>query len=329
MPRDAFNREIHYLRISLTDRCNLRCSYCMPLGDLQFAPEPETLSADEIALTVRAAVSIGFTKFRLTGGEPTLRADLLDIVRRIAGVPGVQDIALTTNGMQLARLAQPLADAGLRRVNVHIDTLDPERLRALMRWGRLEQAWAGIEAAEAAGLVPIKLNAVVTRGHNEADVVSLARLTITRPWHVRFIELMPLGMGECGDFARQRFVPSAESMQRIAQALGPLTPLEKVDPAEEAQSFHLVGAAGTVGFISPVSAPYCGTCNRMRLTADGRFHLCLLNDDEMDVRRVIREGGDVAAVAKILRTAVRGKPVGHHLPEGPTTAVREMYHLGG
>jgi cyclic pyranopterin phosphate synthase len=329
MPADAFGRVIDYLRISLTDRCNLRCHYCMPLQGLQFAGDESVLGTDEIALVVRAAVSIGFSKFRLTGGEPTLRSELLDIVARIAAIDGVRDLSLTTNGTRLKELARPLAAAGLQRVNVHLDSLHAGRLGRLMRWGRFDDVWSGIEAAEDAGLRPIKLNAVVTRGYNDDDVTELARLTIDRAWHVRFIELMPLGGGECATFARDRFVPSAETMQKIASSLGELAPLPKDNASDESRPFRLPNALGTVGFISPVTAPYCGTCNRMRLTADGKFHLCLLNDDEMDVRRAIRAGEGLPAVQRILLAAVRGKPIGHHLPEGPSTEHREMYHLGG
>jgi cyclic pyranopterin phosphate synthase len=329
MPLDAYGRNIDYLRISLTDRCNLRCVYCMPLTGLRFVPDSELLSPAEIELVVRAAVPLGFRKFRLTGGEPTLRPDLLEIVRRIAGVAGVTDLALTTNGVALSRLAAPLAAAGLRRVNVHLDTLVAERLASIMRWGRLEHIWAGILAAEGAGLRPVKLNAVVTRGFNDDAVVDLARLTLERDWHVRFIELMPLGAGECGAIARDRFVPTAETKTRIVAALGSLEPLPRLDPGEEATLFRLPNAAGTVGFISPVSEPYCGTCNRMRLTANGRFHLCLLNDDELDVRTTLRNGAGVSALQRVLLTAVRHKPTGHRLSDGLSTADREMYQLGG
>jgi cyclic pyranopterin phosphate synthase len=329
MPRDSFQRQIDYLRISLTDRCNLRCAYCMPVSGPHLAPEPDLLDVDEIELVSRAAVGVGFRKFRLTGGEPTLRPDLREIVRRIAAVPGVQDLALTTNGVLLPRLAPSLAAAGLRRVNIHIDTLDADRLGRLMRWGRLDAIWAGIQAAEAAGLRPIKLNAVVSRGFNDDDAVGLAALTLERNWDVRFIELMPFGLGECGRFSRENFVPTAETRARIAAALGALTPEPQHDPSDEARVFRLAGAPGTVGFISPVSEPYCGTCNRMRLTADGKFHLCLLNDDELDVRAAIRRGEGIAGVQRILLAAVAGKPWGHHLPAGPSTANREMHQLGG
>ncbi|MBV8452745.1 MAG: radical SAM protein, partial [Deltaproteobacteria bacterium] len=182
MPRDSFNREINYLRISVIDNCNLRCVYCMPLQGLQFLPKAELLSAEEIERVVRAALEAGFSKFRLTGGEPTLRADLLEIVERLARLPGVRDLALTTNALLLPKLARPLKDAGLKRINVHLDSLDPDTVESQMRWGNFERIWEGIMAAERAGLVPIKLNSVVAAGYNETDVVALARLTLERDW---------------------------------------------------------------------------------------------------------------------------------------------------
>jgi len=328
VPRDRFEREIDYLRISVTDRCNLRCTYCMPLDGPVLAPEPEVLTAEEIALVVRAAVSVGFRKFRLTGGEPLLRADILDIVRSVARTDGVRDIALTTNGILLDRLARPLREAGLKRVNVHVDTLDAEKLPRLMRWGSLEQIQRGIDAAVDAGLGPIKLNVVVVRGENDDDVVRLARLTLEKDWHVRFIELMPLGPGECARVAREQFVSNQTVKARIERELGRLTPVPG-HRSDESRNWRLEGAPGIVGFISPVSEPYCGTCNRMRLTADGKFHLCLLNDDELDVKAAIRGGGGEAAVRDILLTAVREKPTGHHLDQGVSTSSRRMHALGG
>ena len=327
MPLDQYQREINYLRISLTDHCNLRCVYCMPLNGLKFFPSEELLTPSEIAEVVRVAVSVGFRKFRLTGGEPTLRHDLLDIVRRLGEIEGVGDLAMTTNGVLLPDLAKPLAQAGLRRVNIHLDTLHPERLPQIMRWGRLEQIWKGLEAAEEAGLVPIKLNAVIARGMNDADVVELAALTLEREWHYRFIEMMPFGTGECATVVRDQFVSNQEVRARIEQELGPLRPLPG-DSSDEAQNFQLPGARGVVGFISPVSAPYCGSCNRMRLTADGKFHLCLLNDDEMDIKKQLRERGP-EAVREILCKAVKLKPMGHRLDEGIFTQNRRMFQIGG
>jgi cyclic pyranopterin phosphate synthase len=329
MPCDGFGREIDYLRISLTDHCNLRCVYCMPLSGLSYAPSADLLTAEEIETVVRAAVAVGFRKFRLTGGEPTLRTDLLEIVERITRVPGTFDVALTTNGVLLPKLAAPLAAAGLGRVNIHLDSLDAERVARVMRWGTLAEIWEGIEAAEAAGLRPIKLNAVVVRGFNEDDVVPLAALTLERDWHVRFIETMPLGVGEPALLSRTRLVPSAACRTAIEQAIGPLTRLPSADPGDEARNHRLPGARGVVGFISPVTEPYCGTCNRMRLTADGRFHLCLLNDDELDVRAALRGGGGPMRVAEILLRAVAHKPTGHNLDVGRSTEERQMFQIGG
>jgi GTP 3',8-cyclase len=331
MPRDLFNREIEYLRISVIDRCNLRCIYCMPLNGIRFSPKAELLTPSEIEAVVRAAVSVGFRKFRLTGGEPTLRLDLLEIVERIARVPGVGDLALTTNAILMRELARPLKAAGLSRINVHLDSLNPVIVERQMRGATFAQIWQGIEACEAAGLTPIKINAVVTAGYNEADVVELARLTLERNWHVRFIELMPLGGGECATLSVKRYVSNIETRRRVEAALGPLFELEATTSSDEARNFTLAGARGVIGFISPVSEPYCGTCNRMRLTADGKFHLCLLNDDELDVRRALRSPGRDALgeVARILERAVELKPTGHHLLDGRSTRERSMYQIGG
>jgi GTP 3',8-cyclase len=331
VPRDSFNREIDYLRISVTDRCNFRCVYCMPLDGLRFLPNSELLSPAEIETVIRAAVAVGFRKFRFTGGEPTLRLDLPEIIERAASVSGVGHLALTTNAMLLDTLAEPLKRAGLSRINVHLDSLNRATLERQMRWANFDRVWAGIMAAESAGLTPIKLNAVVTAGYNENDVVDLARLTLEREWHVRFIELMPLGGGECAQLSVKRYVSNIETRRRIEAAFGPLIELPSDNPADEAQNFKLAEARGVVGFISPVSEPYCGTCNRMRLTADGKFHLCLLNDDEMDVRKTLRSGAaDVEQqLGAILMRAVQHKPTGHHLLEGRSTRDRSMYQIGG
>ena len=330
MPRDRFGREINYLRISVIDHCNLRCVYCMPLRGLSFVPSPELLTAEEIETVAQAAVQVGFHKFRLTGGEPTLRPDIVEIVRRIAATPGVEDVAMTTNAVLLPRLAAPLAEAGLRRLNIHVDTFHPERLKKIMRFGSIDEIEAGIAAAEAAGLRPIKINCVVTRDYNDQDVTDLALRARDRNWHVRFIELMPLGGGETAHVALAQFVPSRETRQRIEDALGRLAPVPGGHPSDESKNFRFAdGKGGVIGFISPVSEPYCGSCNRMRLTADGKFHLCLLNDDELDVKKALRTGGGVPAVAAILARAVALKPTGHRLDEGVSTEERQMFQIGG
>jgi cyclic pyranopterin phosphate synthase len=329
VPRDRFGREIDYLRISVIDHCNLRCVYCMPVRGLTFVPAPDLLTAAEIQTVAEAAVSVGFRKFRLTGGEPTLRADIVDVVGRIASIPGVADVAMTTNAVLLPQLAGPLKAAGLTRINVHVDTFHPERLRKIMRFGSLEEIEAGIAAAEAAGLAPIKINVVVTRDYNDMDVVDAARRALDRGWQIRFIELMPLGGGDTARLALSQFVPSRETRERIEAELGPLEPIPNAHAADESRNFRVAGGRGTIGFISPVSEPYCGSCNRMRLTADGKFHLCLLSDDEMDVRKALRAGGGVAAAAAILARAVGAKPTGHRLDEGLSTEERQMFQIGG
>ncbi len=329
MPKDPFGREIDYLRISVIDRCNLRCVYCMPLRGLSFIPGPELLTCAEIVEVVKAAASVGFRKVRLTGGEPTLRADLLDILSGISKVPGIRDVGMTTNALLLPGMARELVAAGLSRINVHIDSLDPERLKRVMRFSHLDDMLAGIHAAEEAGLSPIKINAVVVRDYNDLDVVDLARLTLERSWHVRFIELMPLGGGPCAQLSLSQFVPSAETRRRIENALGPLVGVPGSHASDESRNFRLEHGKGVLGFISPVSEPYCGDCNRMRLTADGKFHLCLLHDDELDVKAALRNGGGVEKIRELLLKAVASKPTGHDLDKGVSTEVRSMFQIGG
>jgi GTP 3',8-cyclase len=327
--KDRFGREIDYLRISLIDHCNLRCVYCMPIRGLTFIPSPELLTAEEIETVARAAVHVGFRKFRLTGGEPTLRPDVVEIVRRIASIDGVDDLAMTTNALLLPRLARPLAEAGLRRVNVHVDTFHPERLKKIMRFGTVEEIEAGIAAAEEVGFRPLKINCVVTRDFNDMDVVDMVGRARERGWQMRFIELMPLGGGETAHMALSQFVPTRETRERIEQAFGPLVPVANASLSDESRNYRFADGGGAVGFISPVSEPYCGACNRMRLTADGRFHLCLLNDDELDVKAALRGGRGIEAVEQILARAVGLKPTGHRLDEGVSTEDRQMFQIGG
>jgi cyclic pyranopterin phosphate synthase len=325
--KDSFGREIDYLRISITDRCNLRCVYCMPMDGLTFVPGPELLTPDEIEKVARAGADAGFRKIRLTGGEPTLRRDVVEIVERLARIPGIREMAMTTNGLRLPWVAEPLARAGLGRVNIHLDTLNESRLTKTMRLNSLDKVWAGLEAAERAELVPIKLNVVVTRGYNEEDVADLARLTLERDWHVRFIELMPLGGP--ADVAFNHYVSTRESMDQIETALGPLFPLNDGEVVGEARLYRLAGALGTVGFISPVSDPYCDSCNRMRLTADGRIRLCLLSEDELNFRDALRGGGSHEDLVTLFQRAIWAKPKGHQLEDGIHPENRTMSQIGG
>ncbi|HXF70692.1 MAG TPA: GTP 3',8-cyclase MoaA [Thermoflexus sp.] len=323
---DQFGRHIRYLRISLTDRCNLRCVYCMP-EKMVFLPREELLTDDELIRLARLFAELGFDKIRLTGGEPTVRPNLVEIVARMAALPGIREISMTTNGLRLKDLAEPLARAGLKRVNVSLDTLDPEKFRRITRWGRLEEVWEGILAAEAAGLTPIKLNAVVVRGYNDQDIVDLAALTIARPWQVRFIEVMPFA--DVAPFAQQVIVSTSEMIRTLEEEFGPLEPVGDGRLDGEARVYRIRGAVGTVGFISPVTEPFCAQCNRVRLTAEGRLRLCLLRDDEVDLREPLRAGASDEELRALIRAAIWRKPWGHGLPEGVVPMARVMSQIGG
>jgi cyclic pyranopterin phosphate synthase len=326
MAIDRFGRKITYLRISLTDHCNLRCVYCMP-EDMTFRPNGEMMQDDEIFTLTRLFASLGFNKVRLTGGEPTVRADIVNIVRGIASTEGIHSVSMTTNGVLLSKLAQPLAQAGLRRVNVSLDTLDPGKFRRLTRWGKLAEVWDGILAAEKAGLTPIKFNVVVVRGYNEDDVVELARLTKAHPWQVRFIEMMPFA----GATALQtsQTVTAAEIKERIEDTLGDLEEANGGQLDGEARIYHVRGAKGDLGFISSVTAPFCASCNRARLTSDGRLRLCLLREKEVNLLTPLRAGATLEDLRQIIISGVWEKPWGHGLADGIIPLNRVMSEIGG
>jgi cyclic pyranopterin phosphate synthase len=326
MAFDRYGRKIHYLRISLTDHCNLRCVYCMP-EEMSFRPTPELMQDDEVLTLTRLFADLGFSKIRLTGGEPTVRANIVSIVHGIVSTPGVRSVSMTTNGILLGKLARPLANAGLERVNVSLDTLNPAKFHQLTRHGDIEDVWEGILAAEEAGLKPIKLNAVIVRGYNEADVVDLARLTFTHPWQIRFIEMMPFA----GDTELQvgQTVSAAEMKDRIEKALGPLSPVNAGELDGEADVFNLVGANGDVGFISSISSPFCSSCSRARLTSDGVLRMCLLRDYEIDLLTPLRQGASLDELRNLVLGAVWNKPWGHGLAEGTIPMERGMSEIGG
>ena len=326
MAIDRFGRNIHYLRVSLTDKCNLRCVYCMA-EDMVFRPSAELMQDDELLTLVRLFADLGFDKFRLTGGEPTIRPNLPGIVRAMKDTPGVQSISMTTNGVLLPELARPLKEAGLERVNISIDSLDPAKFKRITRWGNVATVLDGIYAAEAAGLTPIKLNAVVVRGFNDADVVDLARLTYEHPWQMRFIEMMPFG--EVAGFAQQQVVTDQEIRARIEAALGPMPLLDNGRLDGEARQYQLPGAQGTIGLISSVSVPFCASCNRARLTADGVLRLCLLRDKEVNLLQPLREGATIDDLKQIIRENIWEKPWGHALADQVIPLTRVMSQIGG
>lgn len=325
--KDSFGREINYLRISLIDRCNLRCVYCMPMEGLIFTPSADLLTAEELEKVAHAAADVGFRKIRLTGGEPTLRRDIVDIVHRLAAIDEVEELVMTTNGYRLPHLAQPLVRAGLERVNIHVDSLSEDTLPHTMRLGNFDKAWAGIRAAETAGLTPLKLNAVVVRGYNHKTAVDLARLTLEQPWQIRYIELMPFAGPT--DIQLDHYVSSDEIKQQIQAELGPLLPVGNGRLEGETRVYRLAGSAGTVGFISPVSNAYCNNCNRMRLTADGRLRMCLLDDKEVNLKHILRDGGSHQDLMAMFAYAIQAKPAGHNLEQNIYPEVRTMGQIGG
>ncbi|MFO8010457.1 MAG: GTP 3',8-cyclase MoaA [Dehalococcoidia bacterium] len=322
---DSFARPINYLRLSVTDRCNFRCIYCMPLQGIKTLDHSDILSYEEIMLVAEAAAGLGINKVRLTGGEPLVRADLSNLVEMLSAIDGIDDLTLTTNGSLLRRHARELKDAGLSRVNISLDTLRPERFEQITRFGRLEEVLRGAETAGAAGLYPIKFNTVVMRGINDDEITDFARKTIEDGWHVRFIEFMPIG--ESSGENNGRFISIAEITEHI-EKLGTLE-TGKLDGNGPAKYYRLPGATGTIGFISPISNHFCYQCNRLRLTADGKLRPCLLSDDEIDLRGPLREGASADDLKRLIEKAIESKPKGHSLGSGGTGWNRNMCQIGG
>jgi cyclic pyranopterin phosphate synthase len=298
----------------------------MPEDGIAFRPPPQLLQDDELITLIEIAAELGVEKIRLTGGEPTVRPGIVNLVRRVAAIPGIRDVAMTTNAVLLEALAAPLAAAGLTRVNVSLDTMDPAKFSRITRGGHVDRVMAGIERAEAAGLRPMKVNSVVVRGFNETDVVPLAALTLERDWDVRFIEVMPFGT--VADVADAGIVTSEETMACIEAALGPLAPLDLTGNAP-ARTYRLAGASGTLGFISPVSEPFCAKCGRIRLTADGRLRLCLLRDEEEDLLTPLRAGASRDEMKARFEAAAYRRPFGHALAEKLYPQQRVMIQIGG
>jgi cyclic pyranopterin phosphate synthase len=321
---DSFHRPINYLRISVTDRCNLRCVYCMPAEGIELMSHNDILTYEEIYTVARAAAGLGINKLRLTGGEPLVRLGLPSLVQMLAKIDGVDDISLTTNGVLLGRYASELKSAGLRRVNVSLDSLKPDRFKLITRIGDdLNEVLKGIEVARAVGLEPVKINVVVMAGINDDELLDFAAKTIDEGWQVRFIELMPLVGRDTTQFV------SASEMKRRLEPLGELTPYLPSVGNGPAKYFRLPHAKGAIGFITPISEHFCFQCNRMRLTADGKLRPCLLSDYEVDLKQPLRSGISLEGLEELFKKAVANKPERHNLAKGSVPKDRPFSQVGG
>ena len=322
--QDGFGRRIEYLRISVTDRCNFRCLYCMPAAGLEWLPKSEILSYEEIARVVAELAPLGLRRLRITGGEPTLRPQLEILIGLLRSNPLIEDISLSTNGIRLPDVAESFKAAGLDRVNMSADSLRPDRIKSIARRNIDFNPIAAAAAAESAGLSPIKLNVVVMRGINDDEIADFARLTLEREWHVRFIELMPVG--EMREFTWERVVPADEILDRL-DSIGSLSPAPGPTRGNgPARYFRFDGAPGTVGVITPMSHTYCGSCNRVRLTADGRLRTCLFGEEEVDLRTPLREG---IPLEPFFRNALAIKPREHQLLQMRVGGLRALSQVGG
>ncbi len=325
--RDGFGRRVEYLRISVTDKCNLRCVYCMPLAGLDWLPRNDLLSYEEITEIVRVMAGMGLKRLRLTGGEPLVRRDVPQLARMLAAIPGIEDIALSTNAVMLADVAQELRDAGVSRVNISLDSLQPDRMDALSRRpGSHKAIFEGLDAAERVGFDPIKINAVIMRGRNDDEIEDFARITADRPWHIRFIEVMPTGdnLGISAD----EFVPATEMLARL-ERIGSLEPVAGPAGNGPATYFRFAGGRGTVGVITPMSHNYCERCNRMRLTADGHLRPCLFGEIQTNLRDPLRAG---QPIMPLIEETLRIKPERHFLIQGSAIGsggLRALSQVGG
>ncbi len=325
---DSFGRIHTNLRISVTDRCNIRCFYCMPETEVKFVPRPEILDFEEIERFTRIAASLGVDKVRVTGGEPLLRRDLPVLIRGLANIPGIRDLALTTNGVLLEQMAQPLYDAGLRRLNVHLDTLDRERFAKITRRDDLPRVLAGLKAAQRAGYAKIKLNAVAVKNLVEPDIVPLARFARENGFEPRFIEFMPLDSQSL--WGRSKVLLADEIIEMLSREISPLIPVPDPDPRAPATEYVYADGGGSVGFIASVSRPFCLNCNRLRLTADGKLRYCLFAIDEDDVKGPLRSGASDDEIAELIRRNISQKWLGHEINSAKFVAPpRPMYSIGG
>jgi cyclic pyranopterin phosphate synthase len=325
---DTYGRLHDNLRVSVTDRCNIRCFYCMPEHDVQFVKRGEILDFEEIERFVRIAVALGIVKLRVTGGEPLVRRDLPELIRRLTAIPGIRDLALTTNGVLLPDLAEPLYEAGLRRINVHLDTLDRERFIRITRRDELGKILAGLDLCKRLGYSRIKLNAVAVKNLVEPDIVPLARYARDQGFEVRYIEFMPLDAQNLWD--RGKVLLADEIIDTLSREIAPLTPVPDPDPRAPASEYAFADGIGRVGFIASVSRPFCLNCNRIRLTADGKLRYCLFAIQEDDVKSLMRAGASDEEIAALIRRNLAGKWEGHEINSAKfVPPPRPMYSIGG
>lgn len=324
--RDNFHRIIDYLRISITDRCNLRCIYCMPSGGVRPIEHKEILTYEEIVRVVRVAASLGVRKVRITGGEPLARKNVTYLIASLKGIDGIEDMSLTTNGLLLERYAEELADAGLNRVNISLDSLRPERYSEITRGGDISRVMKGIEAAEKAGLMPLKINIVPIRGLNDDEIEGFARLTLSTPYHVRFIEFMPIGARNL--WSDEKYI-STDEIRAAAERIGPLLPV-RIRRTGPARYFRFENAPGVIGFISALTHHFCGDCNRLRLTAEGKLRPCLFSETEIDLKPALRSSQSDEEIERMLRLSIEVKPEGHNINQRTDLeSLRAMSRIGG
>lgn len=324
--RDNFQRTIDYMRISITDRCNLRCIYCMPADGVKPIEYKEILSYEEIIRIVRIAAGMGVRKIRITGGEPLARKNVTYLIASIKNIDGIEDLSLTTNGVLLEKYAKEIADAGLNRINISLDSFRPERYREITRGGDVEVVLRGIVAAERAGLIPIKINMVPIRGFNDDEIEEFARITLTSPSHVRFIEFMPIGAKDI--WSNEKYIPTDE-IKSIVERIGPLTPV-RARKSGPARYFRFEGATGVVGFVSAITHHFCGDCNRLRLTADGKLRPCLFSETEIDLKSPLRSGASDEEIERLLKLSIDVKPEGHNISNRTDLKfLRPMSRIGG
>ena len=325
---DSYNRPINYLRMSLTDRCNLRCVYCMPEQGVPKLIHEDILTYEELLRLARLSVGLGIEKIRLTGGEPLVRKNIVDLIKALGKIPGIRDISLTTNGVLLAEQARALWEAGVKRINISLDTLNPQNFSRITRFEYFDRVWAGIQEAERIGFSPIKINVVALKGINDDEILAFGRLSFEKPYHIRFIEFMPVGP-ENG-WSVERFLSSEDILKRL-QVLGPLSPINGLGFDGPAKRMSYAGARGEIGLISPISEHFCPSCNRLRLTAEGLLRVCIFSDDETDLRTPLRNGASDAELETVIRAAISRKPREHPIEMNPLPrkCQRQMSKIGG